>query len=74
MTEEHRWRVGAQAFHARSGGGHWGAGAEVVRTTGRDFVPDADDWTARAWLEFRTAAVWARTGPPWLDPSARGEP
>ncbi len=74
MTEEHRWRVGAQAWKLRPGGGHLGLGAELVRTTGRDFVPDADDWTARAWVEWRTDLAWGRTGPPWRDPSAGSAP
>jgi hypothetical protein len=70
MTEEHRWRAGAQAWKMRADGGHLGLGAELVRTTGRDFVPESDDWGVRVWLEWRTAAIWGRTGPPWLDPSA----
>ena len=65
MTEEHRWKVGGLAWKVRPGGGHLGVGGEVQRTTGRDFVPDAEDWTARLWVEWRTAARWAHTGPPW---------
>jgi len=65
MTEEHRWKVGGLAWKGRPGGGHLGLGAEVQRTTGRGFVPGADDWTARLWVEWRTAARWAHTGPPW---------
>lgn len=74
MTEEHRWRVGAEGFKSRPDGGHLGLGAEVVRTTGRDFVPGADAWTARAWVEWRTATRWGRTGPPLQDPAASVTP
>ncbi len=56
MTEEHRWRAGGEGFKARPDGGHLGVGGEIVRTTGRDFVPDADDWTVRLWVEWRTGA------------------
>ncbi len=74
MSEEHRWRVGGQAWKVQEDGGHLGLGAEVVRTTGRNFVPGSDDWTARCWVEWRTGLRWGRTGPPWRDPGVSALP
>ena len=51
MTEEERLRIGFRGWKARSDGGWWRIGVSVEQVVGENFVPGADGWTWRIWLE-----------------------